>query len=76
MCAVGSELARAESSAEIEARRGWLFRGVVRSMVRDVEAILNEVRFGRDLSPAQTAQRLDLARHYVDYLVRLCDGRV
>ncbi len=57
-------------------RRLELFRGVVRSLARDVALILNELRFSDKLSPAQAAQRLDVARHYLDYLSRLCDGLV
>jgi hypothetical protein len=52
-----------------------LFRATVRSLARDATQALLDVRLADDV-PSSTADQLHLVHHYLDYLVRLCDGRV
>lgn len=56
-------------------RKLELFRGVVRSLVRDAVRVLKEMRCSDDLS-ASAQERMQLLNHYLSYLARLCDGRV
>jgi hypothetical protein len=49
------------------------FRGTARSLARDAMQMLSEVRLGDEV-PGPTEERLHLVHHYLDYLIRLCDG--
>jgi len=49
------------------------FRGTARSLARDAMRVLSEVRLGDEV-PGPTEERLHLLHHYLDYLIRLCDG--
>jgi len=57
-------------------RKARLFRGTVRSLARDAEQVVCELRFAPEADPASHREKLGLVRHYLDYLVRLCDGQV
>jgi hypothetical protein len=58
------------------ARKAKLFRGTVRSLARDAAQVVCELRFEADADPASEREKLGLVHHYLDYLIRLCDGQV
>lgn len=53
-----------------------LFRRLARSLLSDAEAVVEELCSGGDLAEPPVQERLHLLAHYLDYLIRLCDGQV
>ena len=51
-----------------------MFRNVVRSLAADATAALNQLETG--CTDADQLEQCLLLRHYLDYMMRLCQGRV
>jgi hypothetical protein len=75
MAYASSELAQVARDTAIQDRKLRLFRGTVRSLVRDAGGVVNEL-LSDEATPGSALERLDLVQHYLSYLLRLCDGRV
>ena len=58
------------------ARREELLRQTVRSLARDAAQVVVGMRFGDEVVTESAKERLDLLHHYLDYMIRLCDGQV
>ena len=70
------EIARFTHPLPMPGRRDQLalFKGLTRSLARDALAALQAVSGAGPLTREQ-AMKLSLVRHYLDYLVRACEGR-
>lgn len=64
-----------QADARNATRKAELFRGTVRSLVRDAVDLVCELRFAPEADRASHQEKLRLVHHYLDYLIRLCDGQ-
>jgi len=65
---------RTDTGPFAEIRRAELFRATVRSLARDATQVLLDLRLSDDI-PSEAEAKVHLLHHYLDYLVRLCDGQ-
>jgi hypothetical protein len=70
------ELSRSTQILPVPASRDpyLLFRRLARSLCLDAQAALDGLPGAEGLTPEQLSS-LGLVRHYLSYLVRLCEGR-
>jgi poly-beta-hydroxyalkanoate depolymerase len=69
------EILHTDTGPFAEIHRAALFRATVRSLARDATQVLLDLRLAGDV-PSESEAKLHLLHHYLDYLVRLCDGQV
>jgi hypothetical protein len=65
-----------QADARDASHKSRLFRGTVRSLARDAVHVVYELRFAPEADGASYQEKLSLVQHYLDYLIRLCDGQV
>lgn len=71
---IGAGIANTDGGAASAARELGLFRGVVKSLARDASGVLGELTLQAGSLPEPVQEQLLLLGHYLDYMMRLCDG--